>query len=51
MQPDGNDGEVALGHAQYGRTVTRLVSSVTLNGYLDDETLRLAVERATQVIG
>ncbi|MGD9789029.1 MAG: DUF86 domain-containing protein [Phycisphaerales bacterium] len=51
MRPNGKDAALLWDMLVYARTVRRLVAGKTLNEYLADEMLRLATERAIEIIG
>ena len=51
MPPDERDAGYLLDMLQHARGVVRALRGRTLNEYLGDEDLRLAVERRIQIIG
>lgn len=51
MPPEMADPAYLLDMLQYARKAVSLVSGMDLNGYLDDRTIQLAVERAVEIVG
>lgn len=51
MQPDRDDAAYLFDMLKYARTVERLVAGRDFDSFLRDEVLRLAVERAVEIIG
>ena len=51
MLPDGRDAGYLLDMLEHARGVVRAVAGRTLDDYLRDEDLRLAVERRIEIIG
>jgi uncharacterized protein with HEPN domain len=51
MRPDERDAAHLWDMREYARIVRRIVGTTDLSSYLADETTRLAVERALEIIG
>jgi uncharacterized protein with HEPN domain len=51
MRPDERDAAYLWDMREYARIVRRIVGMADVSAYLADETMRLAVERALELIG
>ena len=51
MRPEARDAAYLWDMLDAARTIMRFVSDVTINQYMEDRKLQLAVERAVEIIG
>ncbi len=51
MRPEERDAAYLWDMLDAARTVKRFISGVTINQYMEDRKLQLAVERAVEIIG